>query len=199
MLEFLICLCQWDWTAIGTLSLVIAAFVTLGVQLWQFKKLRKDESERAFKNSSVTLITKFDKDFNKLEDCRFEVSNVILEKKILDSDELDFKMIEYWVGDIFDFFDTLGFFVREGYIKAEVVHQYFYHWFSHYYEFYKLYNIKQLSGYPETTWINLPILSKHLDDVEVKGLSEKKSPISKAMLKTFFEEEAWDESEQSTI
>ena len=195
-MSFFICLpnsTQWDWTAIGTLSLAIVAFVTLWVQLWQFKKLQADEHERAFKNSSIMLITKFDKDFNKLEDCRFEVSNLIIEKKTLDSDNLDYKIFEYWVGDIFDFFDTLGYFVREEYIKAEVVHQYFYHWFSHYYEFYKLYNIKQLSGYPETTWINLPILSKRLDDVEIRQLGKKKLPISKAMLRDFFEEEALDE------
>jgi hypothetical protein len=186
-------LTQWDWTAIGTLSLAIGAFVTLFAQKRQFQKLRADENERNFKNSSITLITKFDKDFNKIEDCRFEVSQLMLQKNMLDPEKFDFKLIEYWAGDIFDFFDTLGFFVREEYLKPEVVHQYFYHWFSHYYEFYKLYSIKKASGYPETTWINLPTLSEQLDNVETNQLGKKKQTISKAMLKKFFEEEAWDE------
>ncbi len=181
--------CQLDWTAIGTILLAIAAFASMGQQWRQFKKLRADDSERAFKNSSVTLITDFDKQFDDLIDERIKVAKIIIENKILENPSFDFSILQNRMDDIYDFFDTLGYFVEQKYIKPEVVHQYFYHWFSMYFEFYKIYNIKELSGFDKTVWNNMPKLSEIMENVESELLGKRRKKITKDDLVKFFGEE----------
>ena len=183
-------LSELQWIAIGSIGtfvLAIAAFISLFVQSKQFKKTRADENERAFINSSVQLITDFDRQFQELADTRSDVAKIIITNKILEADKIEkFEHFDNQLDDIYDFFDTLGFFVVENYIKAEVVHQYFYHWFEHYYDFYTLYDVKTLSGYNETAWMNLPRLSKILNQIETKQLAKGRSKITKEMLLKFF-------------
>jgi len=184
---------ELQWIAIGSIGtfvLAIAAFISLFVQSKQFRKTRADENERAFKNSSVQLITDFDRQFQELADTRSEIAKIIIVNKILESDKIEkYERFDNQLDDIYDFFDTLGFFVIENYIKAEVVHQYFYHWFEHYYDFYMLYDVKTLTGYNETVWINLLKLSKILNQIEVKQLAKSRSEITKEMLLRFFSDE----------
>jgi hypothetical protein len=125
-------LCELEWIAIGSIGtflLAIAAFITLAIQGRQFKKLRIDENERQFKTSSITLITKFDKDFQKLGVYRFDIGNIVIDNKVIETNKLDFSLLETQAGEMFDFLDTLGYSVREKYIKTDVVHQYFHYWF----------------------------------------------------------------------
>jgi len=138
----------------------------------------------------VQLITDFDRQFQELADTRSEIAKIIIVNKILESDKIEkYERFDNQLDDIYDFFDTLGFFVIENYIKAEVVHQYFYHWFEHYYDFYMLYDVKTLTGYNETVWINLLKLSKILNQIEVKQLAKSRSEITKEMLLRFFSDE----------
>ncbi len=185
---------ELNWIALGTIGtflLAIAAFVTLYVQGRQFRKMRTDENERAFKNSSVQLITDFDRQFRKLDDLRSEASDVIVKNNVLKAELIeDYSALKDIMCEVYDFFDTLGFYVENGYIKPEVVHQYFYHWFEHYYEFFTVYNIKKLSGYNETVWIHLPKLSIVLNEVEIRQLGKERKAPTKQDLLAFFEEEA---------
>lgn len=183
---------ELDWVAIGSLAnflLAITAFLALYMQNMQFKKMRADENERAFKNSSVQLIIDFDKQFQELDE-RNRVAKFILNNKILEGSEIkDYASFKNAFDEIYDFFDTLGFYVIEGYIKAELVHQYFYHWFYHYYQFFNQYNIKRLSGYPDTVWINLVSLSQRLNEIEAGKPGERRIKIDKNNLIDFFKSE----------
>jgi len=182
-----------DWVAIGAignLTVVIVAATTLIIQNKQFRKTRADEKERSFKDSSVQLILSFDEQFVDLTDLRLEISTLVLRHDVLKKSVIDnYAAYKGAFEEIYDFFDTLGFYVREEYIKAEVVYQYFYYWFSHYYEFYKLYNIKHLSGYEDSTWTNLALLSQKLDAIEEKQLGRKVKVFNKNMLLDFFKKE----------
>jgi hypothetical protein len=188
------CLTDSQWIAIGSIGtflLAIAAFITLYFQNKQFKKARRDENERAFKNSSVQLITDFDKQFQDLENLRSETANTITGHGILEKGLIEnYNDLKIGLEELYDFFDTLGFFVAENYIKAEVVHQYFHYWFEHYYAFFVMYNVKSVSGYPDTVWINLPKLSNALEKVEIKQLGKESEEITKEDLLEFFQGEA---------
>ena len=192
---------QWDkWTALGTMflavltfALAIAAFLAIYYQREQFRKQREDDNERAFKNSSVILITDFDKQFNDLVEDRIKVAKIIIKHKILENDSFDYKILDKKMDEIYDFFDTLGYFVDQEYIKVELAHQYFHHWFSMYYEFYKLYKINELAGYEKTVWNNMPKLSLKMDKVEAEQHGKGQKKISKDNLKGFFEDEALED------
>ena len=174
-------------SAVATFLLAIVAIATLWFQNRQFKISREEEKERNFKNSSVQLILNFDAQFVDLQDFRFEAANHIINTKILNGSVIHkYDSFNGNLEEIYDFFDTLGFFIKQDYIKAEVVHNYFYYWFSHYYEFYKQYNVKHLSGYEETAWNNLDFLLKALNDIEEKQLGRKIKTINKNMLIDFF-------------
>jgi len=187
-------LTELDWVAFGSIAtfiLAIAAFMTLYIQRWQFRKMRADESERAFKNSSVQLIIDFDKGFQDLEEYRKEASTLIIEHKILDGTSIkNYSALKNGLEEIYDFFDTLGFYVEEKYIKAEIVHHYFDHWFGRYYEFYQQYHVKSLSGHEATVWNNLSTLSKRLNEIEIKKGGKPRETISKTTLAEFFTDES---------
>jgi hypothetical protein len=187
-------LTELDWIAIGSIAtslMAVATFITLIYQRWQFRKTRTDENERELKNSSVQLILDFGKEFQELEECRKDVSRTIIEHKVLEDTEIrNYSTLKnFGLEDIYDFFDTLGFYVQEKYIKAEIVHHYFDHWFSKYYKFYEQYNVKKLSGYEATVWDNLHTLSKLLNEVEIKKRAKPRQTISKSILETFFTDE----------
>jgi hypothetical protein len=192
---------SWEeWTAVGTLilaaltlALAIAAFLAIYSQKSQFRKQRIDDNERAFKNNSVILIANFEKQFDELENYRIEVAKAIIDNKLLEKDSFDYGIIDKRMDKIYDLFDTLGYFVDQEYIKADVAHQFFDYWFSKYYEFYKLYNIRELAGYEKTVWNNLPKLSTKLDEIEAKQLGKEKEKITRLDLKEFFLEEARDD------
>lgn len=182
-----------NWNAIGSmanLTLAIAAFITLIVQRKQFLKLRADEKERGYKDSSVQLILNLDEQFIDLAELRLEIASLIIKYDILNRSVIDnYSSFKGAFEEIYDFFDILGFYVKEEYIKAEIVYQYFYYWFSHYYEFYKLYDIKHLSGYNDSTWNNLPFLAIKLDEIEERELGRKIKSVNKNLLVEFFKQE----------
>lgn len=181
------------WVAIGSianLAVALAAFIAILAQRKQFEKQRADENERSFKDSSVHLILSFDENFIDLGDTRHEIAELVIRYDVLNKSVIDnYSAYKGAFEEIYDFFDSIGFFIREGYIKPEVVYHYFYYWFSHYYIFYNLYNIKHLSGYVDSTWNNLAMLSKQLDEIEERELGRKIKPIDKNMLLDFFKRE----------
>jgi len=184
---------EWDWTAIGTLLLVFATFFAIYIQNSLFKKQRVDDNERAFKTSSVTLITDFDSQFTDLIESRIKVAKIIIKDKILEKDTFNYEILDKRMDDIYDFFDTLGYLVDQQYIKADLVHQYFNYWFSRYYEFYQLCEIKKLSKYGDTVWNNMPKLYTKLKEIEAEQLGREEDKLTKAELISFFEKESWED------
>lgn len=185
--------CKIDWTAIGTMLLAIAAFITIPLQNHQFKKLRADEYERSFKDSSVALITKFDDLFNdELYDARHTIGKIITENNLLDQKKFDYESLRIPLEEVYDFFDTLGFFVNKKYLKPEVVHHYFHHWFSKYFELYNSYHIQKLSKQPNTVWMNLANLNQQLNKIELELLGKPTTRVTKQTLSDFFKDECSD-------
>jgi hypothetical protein len=196
-----------DLTAIGTMALAVISFLAIGVQIYWNRKVLKEsrdtalsqinllqnqlkaENENSFKYSSVKLAQIFEAQFQDLTETRMESATLILQHKYLDQDSIDYVPIKEKMDDIFDFFDTIGYFVRHMYMKAEVGHQYFDYWFTPYYQFFQLYHIKDLSGYEESVWNNLASLSQAFERVEIDQTGHSREPISKNQLKEFFQQE----------
>jgi hypothetical protein len=196
------------WTAIGTMVLASFTFLGIFVQIYWNNKVLKDnrknsqgqldlirtqldsQNENAFKYSSVKIAQEFDEEFEELDEERTEAATTILSNKLLDQEPLDYAILTGQLDNIFDLFDTVGYFVRYKYIKAEVAHQYFQHWFAHYYRFFVLYNIRELADYGDTVWNNLVTLSRDLDAVEINLKGGRALPvIDKVALEKFFKEE----------
>ena len=147
-------------TAWSTIALAALAFAAIIVQIaWNRRILREAresslsqsdilfqqlqaQNENAFKYSSVTLADSFQREFDGLTGDRAAAAHIILHNGLLTKDGFDYNVLEELLEDAYDFFDTVGFFVRKHYMKGEVAHQYFDHWFSHYFAFYKLYELK---------------------------------------------------------
>jgi len=195
------------WTAIGTFALAGITFVAIGVQIyWNRKVLResrssfssqlnllqsqlKDENENSFKYNSIKLGQMFDSQFIGLTEDRKKSAGLILRNDFLAHDTINYAPIKEKMDEIYDFFDTIGYFVKHNYFKAEVAHQYFDYWFSPYYTFFATYHIKEFSGYDETVWNNLSSLSQHMDRVEIDQTGRARKPITKEDLKEFFQQE----------
>jgi hypothetical protein len=197
--------------AYGTIALAVGSFFAVFVQIhWNRRFLRdsnnnsrtqlellntqlKSENENSFKYTSVKLAQDFDAQFQALAEEREEVADIIISNNILASESLDYSLLTKKVDNIYDLFDTIGYFVKHQYIKDAVVHQYFDYWFSEYYTFYSFYGIKKLSGYPDTVWNNLASLYKAMDIVETGENYTARVPIDKKELDRFFREERADD------
>jgi hypothetical protein len=195
------------WTAIGTMTLAVITFFAIGVQIyWNRRVLNESRSsaltqmtllqnqlqaqnENSFKFTSVKLAEIFEVQFQDLIQTRKECSSLILQNHSLDQNSIDYSPIKEKIDDIYDLFDTIGYFVRHKYIKAEVAHQYFDYWFTPYYTFFQLYQIKSISGYDEAVWNNLANLSMAMDRVEIDQVGYARKPVTKEKLKEFFEQE----------
>jgi hypothetical protein len=195
------------WTAIGTLALAALTFITLAVSIVynqtiisQAKESSADqldllrtqlaaENENAYKYNSVRLILAFDEQFEDLIETRAEAARVIIDNNILERGPLKPKELDDLLDDVYDLFDTIGYFIKNKYIKTDVAHEYFHHWFSRYYAFYEQYKIKESSGYDEAAWNNLSYLSKQLDGVEDHQTGKFSSSPTKSDLLHFFTQE----------
>lgn len=195
------------WTAVGTMALAVITFFAIAVQIyWNRRVLDESRSsalaqmtllqnqlqaqnENSFKFTSVKLAEIFEAQFQDLVETRKECSSIILQNHYLEKNSIDYFPIKEKIDDIYDLFDTIGYFVRHMYIKAEVAHQYFDYWFTPYYTFFQLYQIKSLSGYDEAVWNNLANLSMAMDRVEIEQVGYARKLLTKEKLKEFFEQE----------
>jgi len=66
-------------------------------------------------------------------------------------------------------------------------------------EFYKIYNIKKLSGYDNTVWNNMPKLSERMDKIESKLLGRQRKKIDKDDLTKFFDGESSYNTNKSAL
>jgi len=178
-------------TAVGTWVIAIVSLLAVIVQALinkktikdvnknakeQFELTRKgleDANDNSFKYTSLKIVDSFDKKFDDLDNKSF-----------------DYSLIKGLPDEIYDIFDTLGYFVAHKYIRRDAVHQYFHYWFSRYFRFYTEYHIHSKSGFEDTVWNNLPKLSKQMDIEEIEQNGKPTETIDKDELLRFFKEEA---------
>ena len=169
----------------STYGPVIIAAIAVGVQIyWNGRTLKQSrliseqqlaalrsqlasDNENAFKYSSIQLATKMDEDFDDLEEQRVKIGAFLKESNLLDGGLVqNYNHIRDELSAVLDIFDTVGYFVKNNYLKAEVAHEYFHYWFSHYYVFFVNYDVRKLSGEDQVIWNNLQGLCRKLDIVE---------------------------------
>jgi hypothetical protein len=126
-------------------------------------------------------------------DERQEMAKIIINNKVLEHESFDYSLLQNKIDNIYDLFDTIGFFVKNKFMKADVAHEYFDYWFCRYYQFFKFYEIKKLAGFEETVWNNLSKLSHELDIIEVAQFGKRNNVLDKKELEIFFNEEQSEE------
>jgi hypothetical protein len=194
-------------TAIATIVLAVLTFATLlasviynqivirqskkssDEQFEQFSAQFATQSEIAFKYNSVKLALAFDKQFDDMAQTRVKAAQIIIDNNILDRGPVQHGEMRDLPDDIYDLFDTIGYFVKTGYMKADVAHEYFHHWFSRYYTFYEQYKYKESTAYEVAAWNNLQYLSSELSGIEDHQTGQYPSPPTKARLVHFFTQE----------
>ena len=194
-------------TAIATIVLAILTFATLlasivynqivirhskkssDEQFEQFSAQLATQNEIACKYNSVKLALAFDKQFYDMAQTRVKTAQIIINNNILDRGSVQHGEMKDLPDDIYDLFDTIGYFVKTGYMKADVAHEYFHHWFSRYYTFYEQYKYKESTTYEDAAWNNLHYLSRELSGIEDHQTGQYPSPPSKGRLVQFFTQE----------
>jgi len=205
-------------TAVGTWVIAIVSLLAVIVQALinkktikdanknakeQFELTRKgleDANDNSFKYTSLKIVDSFDKKFDDLNNDRQALAKAIIDNQLLDNESFDYSLIKGLPDEIYDIFDTLGYFVAHKYIRRDAVHQYFHYWFSRYFRFYTEYHIHSKSGFEDTVWNNLPKLSKQMDIAEIEQNGKPTETIDKDELLRFFKEEAgfFDEEKETS-
>jgi hypothetical protein len=194
-------------TAIATITLAVLTFATLlatiiynqivirqskkssDEQFEQFSAQLAAQNEIAFKYNSVKLALAFDELFEDMAPTRAQAAQVIIDNNVLDRGPVQRGEMKDLPDDIYDLFDTIGYFVKTGYMKADVAHEYFHHWFSRYYTFYEQYKYKQSTTYEGAAWNNLHYLSRELSGIEDHQTGQYPCPLTNADLVRFFTQE----------
>lgn len=179
-------------TSIITVIVLLAGYA---IQFYLFKEQIKVLREEAFKTNSIKLSFDLSNEFeNELDDDRTEVGKFIINKKVLDRDfitDKEYEEISGNIENIIDFFDTLGFYIRNNYIKTDLVWTNFYYWFNNYYELYQKYKIIgfRFQNSPQV-WKNIDFLMTELRKIEFSESNKKPiGPVLKFELERFFKEE----------
>jgi hypothetical protein len=194
-------------TAVGTWVLAGITFLAVFVQALfnrktigdanknakeQFDLTRKglqDANDSSYKYTSLKIVDSFDKKFEEIYEDRQALAKAIIDNNLLDKKDFDYSLIKGLPDEIYDIFDTLGYFVEHKYIRIDAVHQYFNYWFSRYFRFFTLYHIASKAGFESTVWNNLPTLSEEMDQEEIRQKGITVDKIDKDELLRFFKEE----------
>ena len=189
-------------------ALITAIILAFGywLQYWLFKKQIKAQNslfeaqikvqkEEAFKTNSLKLVMDLSKEFDDdLDEDRTIIGKYIIKHKILDRPSMtgqEYESIYQSIENVIDFFDMLGFYIKNNYIKTDLVWNNFYYWFNLYHEFYVKYSIKdfRFKDSPQV-WKNLEYLRDELRKIEFAESGKKLlDPIQKSELEKFFKEE----------
>ncbi|MGP8217258.1 MAG: hypothetical protein ACLQQ4_16950 [Bacteroidia bacterium] len=179
----------------GAIISVLVLSLGYALQYFLFKKQIKVQREEAFKTNSIKLSMDLSKEFDtELYDDRTLIGQYIINKKVLDRSVLtdkEYEDIAGYIENIIDFFDMLGFYIKNEYIKTDLVWNNFYYWFNYYYDFYWNYQIKdfRFKGLPQV-WKNLDYLRDELRKIEYSESGKKPlGPILKPEFERFFREE----------
>jgi hypothetical protein len=194
-------------TAEGTIALAALTVIAIVVQIIYNQKVIRmgkesskeqldaistqlnAQNENSYKYTSVKLVLAFDEQFEDMVETRAKAAEIIIDNNILERGPLKPGEMNNRMDDIYDLYDTIGFFIKNKYIKAEVAHEYFHHWFSRYYTFYEQYKVKESSGYEQAAWNNLLYLSKELYRIEDNQTGAFAKPPTKDDLIRFFNDE----------
>ncbi len=179
----------------GAIITVIVLSLGYALQYFLFKEQIKVQREEAFKTNSLKLVMDLSNEFNnELYEDRTSIGKYILNHRILDKSSITANEYEYISGNIeniIDFFDDLGFFVKNNYVKTDLIWHHFYYWFNLYYDFYLKYKIRdfRFKNSPQV-WNNLVYLASELGKIEFAESGRKaKGRIPKEEFIKFFKEE----------
>ena len=76
-----------------------------------------------------------------------------------------------YIGEVYDLFDTMGFYVAIGFVDSEFIHHSFGYQIFRYYSFYVGYNFKKVAsqlGMENTVWSNIEGLVNKMNEIEIK-------------------------------
>lgn len=133
-----------------------------------------DAKESSFKESSFKLTLDLQREFRKLKSKRIKGARLILEQKIL-TYTMDYRnndILRDYLGDIYDLFDTMGFYVANNFVDAEFIHHAFSYWIFRYYKFYTVYNLRKVAsemGIENTVWSKIETLTIKMNEIEIKN------------------------------
>lgn len=113
-------------TSYSTLALAIFSFAAVGISYWGIKKQTESFAKTVSADLCLKLIDRFDRP--SMLTTRTLAATALLDKsKLEDAD------------DVFDFFETVGLFVRREMLDKEVAHSMFFHWINLYWHAGKAY------------------------------------------------------------
>ena len=139
----------------AALAACCSAYVTAGEMKRQNETLK--EQMNAYRLAlSVDVVLKFDVQFNEpnFKAVRSRAAKALLSK----SNEGD-------ADDVFDFFDTIGLFVKLGALSNELAYSVFFHWINLYWEAGKKY-IAAKQTETSTVWRNLRMICEGVREIE---------------------------------
>lgn len=140
-------------TAIATIFLAVAAIVTL---VWQTRSFRL--------SLAADLSMKLDDRFQDKEFAAIRSRAARALKGHIAEDEAE---------DVFDFFETIGMFVRLRALNAEIAHNFFFHWINLYWVAGRD-HIRRKQATAKSLWRDFESLHKKVLDIE-----RRKDPTSK--------------------
>jgi hypothetical protein len=132
-----------------------------------------DTKDSSFKESSFRLTLDLQREFRELEPKRKKGASLIIEQKIL-TITMDYRnnyILRDYLGDIYDFLDTIGLYVKDDLVDNDFIHHTFSYWIFRYYKFYSIYNLKKVAsqmGIENTVWSNIENLAIKMNSIETK-------------------------------
>ncbi len=103
----------------STFALAISSFMALGIAYWGIKKQTESLEKSVSADICLKLMDRFDRP--SMIAARSEAAKALLSKTNLDS-----------VDEVFDFFESVGLYVRREMLDKEVAHSFFFHWINLY-------------------------------------------------------------------
>ena len=103
----------------STLALAISSFVAVYISFWGIKRQTESLAKSVSADLCLKLIDRFDSP--SMIALRKVAAKALLEESNQES-----------VDDVFDFFETLGLYVRRKMLDSEVAHSMFFHWINLY-------------------------------------------------------------------
>ena len=103
----------------STFALAISSFVAVGIAYWGIREQTQSLAKSVSADLCLKLLDRFDRP--SMMAARSLAAKALLSKSNLDSADV-----------VFDFFETVGFYVRRKMLDKDVAHSFFFHWVNLY-------------------------------------------------------------------